>query len=80
MVILPMIAIGLKAATWAIAAGPDGRTVYHTHAWGHIGDEGCKTPYSSRLWAIIRGHSTLEYTCPFNDSPIVNEHIIWPHG
>ncbi len=79
MIILPMIAIGLKATTWAIAAGLDGRTVSHRHFSGAVHTQSCNTPYSARLWAVIRGTSTLDYVCPANPSRIVSEDIYWPH-
>ena len=55
MALLPALAVGFKAATWVIAAGLDGRTVYHVHASGHITNH--ETPYGARLWAVIRGET-----------------------
>jgi len=80
MVILPMIAITFKVATWVIAAGLDGRIVVHRHASGHIGHPSCTTPFTARLVAVIRGTSTLDYACPWNPSRIVSESTYWPHS
>ena len=76
MVILAALVLAFKVATWAIAAGLDGRTVYHVHESGHI--VGHATPYPARLWAVIRGTSTRDYACPLNPSPIEREWTTWP--
>ena len=77
MVLLPMIAVGFKLATWVIAAGIDGRVVSHRHFSGAVHTRCCVTPFSARLWAVVRGTSTLDYVCPANPSRIVSEEIYW---
>src|SRR6478672_11502167 len=80
MIILPVLALGFKVTTWAIAAGLDGRVVAHSHKWGQVNTPGCTTPYSARFWAVVRGRtSTLDYACPHNPAPIEREYVYWPH-